>query len=31
LLQRVFVVELNRFQGQANVFGQGGVHGYSNF
>ena len=31
LLERVFVVELDGFQGFAYVFGQGRVHGDSNF
>ena len=31
LFERVFVVELNGFQGFAYVFGQGRVHVYSNF
>ena len=31
VLERVFVVELYGFQGFAYVFGQGGVHAYSNF
>ena len=30
MLEGVFVIQLNLFQGLANVFGQGGVHGYSN-